>query len=168
MNKQTLVQSIINLAVENGVEDALRFALIEMASKRQKLPYELHYTDGYRSWFFEKNKVVDAFYYGGYLISIFDTKAVGQYNDAENRAKKVKIGGKQCMMLPADMCHKLYEDLPTINPMLRKLGGDDLKGENWIKTEGKNYCFNFTTGKLIPRRANTSELMARPVILLEG
>ena len=88
MNKKTLVQSIINLAVENGVEDALRFALIEMASKRQKHPYELHYTDGYRSWFFEKNKVVDAFYYGGYLISIYDTKAVGQYNDAENRAKK--------------------------------------------------------------------------------
>lgn len=168
MNRQTLVQSIIKLAEENGVEDALRFALIEKASKREKLPYELHYTDGYRSWFFEKNKVIDAFYYGGYLISIYDTKEVAHYNEAELRAKKVKIGGKQCMMLPADMCCKLFEDLPVINPMLRKLGGDDFKSENWIKTEGKNYCFNFTTGKLVPRRADTSALMARPVILLEG
>jgi len=166
MNKKILVQSIICLAEENGIEDALRFALIEKAAKRQKFPFELHYTDGYRSWFFEKNKVVDAFYYGGYLVNIYDTKAVGVYAEAKQRAETMLIGGMKSQMVSPDLCTKMHEEIATINSMINKLGGDALRGEVWVKTEGKNYCFNFNTGKLVPRRGDVSELMTRAVVCL--
>ena len=83
MNRSVFVKSIIELIETNGLEDDVRFALNEKAAKRERLPFELHYSDGYRSWFYEKNKVADAFYFGGYLISISNTKAVGYYEEAE-------------------------------------------------------------------------------------
>jgi len=166
MNKGILVKSILVLIETNGLEDDVRFALNEKAAQRERLPFELHYSDGYRSWFFEKNKVADAFYFGGYLVSIFDTKAVGYYDEAKRRASAVKIGGKCCQVIPQDLCITLQENICEINSMLHKIGGDGLRGEVWVDSGNNNFCFNFSNGKTISRNGNTCELMTRPVIAL--
>ena len=166
MNKGILVKSIVEFIEVNGVEDEVRFLLNEKAAKREQMPFELHYSDGYRSWFFEKNKVVDAFYFGGYLVSVSNSKAVGYYDDASQRVSKVKIGGKSCQIIPLELCRELHKNLQEINTMLSQICGDSFSGDVWVQSENNHLCFNFSSGKSVQRKCNSCELLTRAVVAL--
>lgn len=160
-----MIGSVIEFMEELGVTTQVLKALQEKAATRTPLPFKLHYTDGYVSWFYEKSKKIDGFFYDDYLISINHTSAVGNYDEAVARCAGVKLDGKSCQPLPAEVCLKLYEDcLKSVNLFLHSHDGSGFWGIVWTQTPG--HAFNFDTGKFVDFDGRRCEFHARPAIKL--
>ena len=161
-----VINELLEFMKSCEITDGVQAILVKKAEARPPLPYKLHYTDGYESWHLEKSKKVDGFFYGGFLISINHTSTVGNFDEAIKKCAKVKLNGKSCQPLPADVCRKLYDDyLKSVNVFLGSLGGCSFSGIVWTQSVG--YTFNFDTGKVVKYDPKKCELHARPAIKLD-
>lgn len=159
------VENVMEFMEELGITTQVQDILQAKAAERIPLPFKLHYTDGYTSWFLEKSKKVDGFFYDDYLISINHTSSVGNYEEAVARCAKVKLNGKCCQLLPAEVCLRLYADgLKAINIFLHSHDGSGFWGIVWTQDPG--HAFNFDTGKFVDFDGKRCEFHARPAIKL--
>ena len=164
-----LIASLLQLLGEHNVTQEILYTLKLQFSHRQKLPFELHYTDGYRSWYYE-NRVngVNAFYWKGWLISISDTGKAAHYMETEHIARKCYYLGENPQLLPASF----YKDyiLPRfseVNAFLKQIHGNEFFGSDWCQKEDEQcFCVEFATKQIFQTTINRSCLCGRPAVKL--
>ena len=164
-----LISSLLQLLQEHHVTDEILYTLKLKASKREKLPFELHYTDGYRSWYYEDRvKGANAFYWQGWLISLSDTGKAAQYAETESIARKRYYLGQNPQLLPASF----YKDyvlphLKAVNAFLKQVRGDEFFGADWCQMEDETCpCVDLQNGRIFQTSRTGSCLNGRPAIKL--
>ena len=164
-----LIQSTLNLLRAHNVTEAIIYSLKLKASERQKLPFELHYTDGYRSWYYEKRfNGANAFYWHGWLISLSDTSRATIYKETECIAQKRYYLGQNPQLLPASFYRDyVLPDLKKVNAFLTQVRGNEFFGSDWCQKEGDScYCVDFAKGLISKISGSGSCLCGRPAIKL--
>ena len=163
-----LVKSLVEFIQSNHVADEIIYDLLQEVSKRQKLSFELHWPDGFRSWYYEMRVIApDAFYWNGWLICLATTGKATHYNETVLLAQKMYLQRQVCQLLPRSFYQaNVLPEINRVNAFLRQVGGYEFYGSDWCENKGLCCCVSFEKEAFFYPSPTQHCLCGRPAIKL--
>ena len=163
-----LVKSLVEFIQSNHVADEIIYDLLQEVSKRQKLSFELHWPDGFRSWYYEMRVIApDAFYWNGWLICLATTGKATHYNETVLLAQKMYLQRQVCQLLPRSFYQaNVLPEINRVNAFLHQVGGYEFYGSDWCENKGLCCCVSFEKEAFFYPSPTQHCLCGRPAIKL--
>ena len=140
-----LINSLIEFIRANKVEQEVIYRLLSEVSKRQKVSFELHWPDGFRSWYYEMRVIApDAFYWKGWLVSLTTTGKATHFEETVLSAQKMYLQKQVCQLLPRSFYQvNVLPEINRVNAFLHQVGGYEFFGSDWCEDKGRCCCISF-------------------------